>query len=106
MTQICRKQVVNKIQPQYYLCFYKKCSNMKNTELAKKIKELRGRKGMSQEELAEKSQLSLRTVQRIEGGETEPRGDTLHRPSSRLLPVTIKNGCLFISFFIYWYIFS
>src|SRR5690349_14196497 len=57
---------------------------MKNTELAKKIKELRGRKGMSQEELAEKSQLSLRTVQRIEGGETEPRGDTLQRLASAL----------------------
>jgi len=57
---------------------------MKNTELAKKIKELRSRKGMSQEELAEKSQLSLRTVQRIEGGETEPRGDTLQRLASAL----------------------
>lgn len=57
---------------------------MKNIELAKKIKELRSRKGMSQEELAEKSQLSLRTVQRIEGGETEPRGDTLQRLASAL----------------------
>lgn len=41
---------------------------MKNKILAKKVKELRKRKGYSQEELAEKSGLSLRTVQRIENG--------------------------------------
>jgi transcriptional regulator with XRE-family HTH domain len=52
---------------------------MKNTDLAKKIKELRTRKGFSQDELAETAQINLRTVQRIEGGETEPRGDTLKR---------------------------
>lgn len=52
---------------------------MKNTELAKKIKELRTRKGLSQDELAIASQLNLRTIQRIESGETEPRGDTLKR---------------------------
>ncbi len=57
---------------------------MKNTELAKRIKELRSRKGMSQEELAEVSQLSLRTIQRIEGGETEARGDTLQRLAKAL----------------------
>jgi len=52
---------------------------MKNKELAKRIKELRNRKGFSQEELSEKSGLSLRTIQRIENGETEPRGDSLKR---------------------------
>lgn len=52
---------------------------MKNTDLAKKIKELRTRKGFSQDELAETAQINLRTVQRIESGETEPRGDTLKR---------------------------
>ncbi len=55
---------------------------MKNKELAKKIKELRNRKGFSQEELSEKSGLSLRTIQRIENGETEPRGDSLKRLAS------------------------
>jgi transcriptional regulator with XRE-family HTH domain len=54
---------------------------MKNKELAKRIKELRTRKGFSQEELSEKSGLSLRTIQRIENGETEPRGDSLRRLS-------------------------
>ncbi|MHC1704294.1 MAG: DUF4870 domain-containing protein [Tenuifilaceae bacterium] len=52
---------------------------MKNKELAIRIKELRNRKGFSQEELSEKSGLSLRTIQRIENGETEPRGDSLKR---------------------------
>jgi len=52
---------------------------MKNTNLAKKIKELRTRKGFSQDELAETAKINLRTVQRIESGETEPRGDTLRR---------------------------
>ncbi|HAF31041.1 MAG TPA: DNA-binding protein [Bacteroidales bacterium] len=52
---------------------------MKNKELAQKIKELRNRNGVSQEELSEKSGLSLRTIQRIENGETEPRGDSLKR---------------------------
>ena len=41
---------------------------MKNKGLEKRVKELRNRKGMSQELLAEKSGLSLRTIQRIENG--------------------------------------
>jgi uncharacterized Tic20 family protein len=47
--------------------------------LAQKLKELRNRKGLSQEVLAEDSGLSLRTIQRIENNETVPRGDTLKR---------------------------
>ncbi|MFS4454743.1 DUF4870 domain-containing protein [Maribacter sp. 2304DJ31-5] len=47
--------------------------------LAQKVKELRNRKGISQEMLAEESGLSLRTIQRIENNETVPRGDTLKR---------------------------
>lgn len=42
-----------------------------------KIKEIRLKKGMSQEELATESQVSLRTIQRIEKNENEPRGKTL-----------------------------
>jgi transcriptional regulator with XRE-family HTH domain len=57
---------------------------MKNKELAQKIKELRTRKGLSQEKLAETAQINLRTIQRIEGGETEPRGDTLKRIANAL----------------------
>ncbi|TQO39692.1 putative Tic20 family protein [Arenibacter algicola] len=50
---------------------------MNNQNLAIKIKNLRSRKGFSQEQLSEESKLSLRTVQRIEKGESIPRGDTL-----------------------------
>ncbi len=57
---------------------------MKNKDLAKRIKELINRKGMSQEILAEESGLSLRTIQRIENGETEPTGDTLKRLANAL----------------------
>lgn len=52
---------------------------MSKSELSKRVKELRNRKGLSQEQLAENSGLSLRTIQRIENGETEPRGETLKR---------------------------
>lgn len=52
---------------------------MKNKDLAKRIKAFRNKKGFSQEELSEKAGLSLRTIQRIENGETEPRGDSLKR---------------------------
>ncbi|WP_114939142.1 helix-turn-helix domain-containing protein [Mucilaginibacter endophyticus] len=52
---------------------------MKTYSLGKKIKDLRNRKGLSQEALAEQAQISLRTVQRIESDETEARGDTLKR---------------------------
>jgi transcriptional regulator with XRE-family HTH domain len=52
---------------------------MGNSDLLKRVKELRAKKGLSQEQLAEGSGLSLRTIQRIENGETMPRGDTLRR---------------------------
>lgn len=47
--------------------------------LGERLKELRNRKGISQERLAEDSGLSLRTIQRIEKNETVPRGDTLKK---------------------------
>ncbi len=50
----------------------------------KKIKDLRNRLGLSQEDLAEKSGLSLRTIQRIENGNTNPRGDSLRRLAATL----------------------
>lgn len=52
---------------------------MNDLNLALRVKELRNRKGISQEVLAEESSLSLRTIQRIENDETVPRGDTLKR---------------------------
>tara|TARA_R110001592_G_scaffold328630_1_gene610257 strand:+ start:162 stop:779 length:618 start_codon:yes stop_codon:yes gene_type:complete len=50
---------------------------MNNQNLAIKIKNLRNQNGFSQEQLAEESKLSLRTIQRIEKTGTISRGDTL-----------------------------
>ncbi|MFN2261775.1 MAG: DUF4870 domain-containing protein, partial [Psychroflexus sp.] len=49
----------------------------KMKELGAKLKEARTSKGFSQEELAEVSKVSLRTIQRIENNQNEPRGKTL-----------------------------
>ena len=62
---------------QYFCGSNYKTIKMKNNNLAQKIKALRNRKGFSQEELSTKTGLSLRTIQRIENGETEPRGYSL-----------------------------
>lgn len=48
-------------------------------ELGKKIAELRKAKGWTQEELVEKCNLSVRTLQRIEYGEVTPRSYTLRQ---------------------------
>jgi len=46
--------------------------------IGKKILETRKIRGLTQEELAEKSNMNLRTIQRIENNESEPRGKTLN----------------------------
>lgn len=57
---------------------------MPQNELGKRVVEERTRRGMSQEDLAGESLLSLRTIQRIESGQTSPRGDTLKRLAAAL----------------------
>jgi transcriptional regulator with XRE-family HTH domain len=57
---------------------------MEKEILGDKIKTLRNSKGYSQEHLSGLAQISLRTVQRIENGETEARGDTLNRLAKAL----------------------
>ena len=57
---------------------------MSKNNLAIRLKELRNQKGMSQEVLADEAGLSLRTIQRIENGETNPTGESLKRLSSAL----------------------
>ncbi|RKR12406.1 putative Tic20 family protein [Maribacter vaceletii] len=47
-------------------------------EIGKKIREIRKQKGLSQEGLAESAKVNLRTIQRIENNESEPRGKTLN----------------------------
>lgn len=57
---------------------------MKNPNLGRKIKDARNSLGLSQDQLADQTQLSLRTIQRIENGETDARGDTLTRIAKAL----------------------
>lgn len=57
---------------------------MDKNYLALRVKELRNKRGMSQEFLAEESGLSLRTIQRIEKGESNPTGESLKRLSNAL----------------------
>ena len=81
MTLICRNNIAALTIP---LPEGFKPYKMKKSELSKRVKELRTRKGLSQEQLADQAQLSLRTIQRLETGETEPRGDTLKRLAQAL----------------------
>lgn len=50
---------------------------MEQPELGRKIAELRKAKGLTQEELVEKCNVSVRTIQRIETGEVTPRSYTI-----------------------------
>lgn len=52
---------------------------MKQPELGKKISRIRKQKGLTQEELVEKCNINVRTIQRIEAGEVVPRSYTLNR---------------------------
>lgn len=48
------------------------------------IKELRLRKGITQEDLAARTDISVRTIQRIENGEVDPRAYTLQSIATAL----------------------
>lgn len=50
---------------------------MKQPALGKRISELRKQQGLTQEELVERCNISVRTIQRIEAGETTPRSFTI-----------------------------
>lgn len=50
---------------------------MEQPELGKKIQELRKSRGLTQEELVEKCNINVRTIQRIEAGEVSPRSFTI-----------------------------
>ncbi len=70
---------------------------MSTTTVAERILRLRKSQGLTQEELAERASINLRTLQRIEQGKTEPRGHTLrllatalHQTPEEL--VSLPNG--------------
>ncbi|MGG5506080.1 MULTISPECIES: helix-turn-helix domain-containing protein [unclassified Myroides] len=58
--------------------------------IGERIRELRVVKGYSQEELADRSGLSVRTIQRIEKGETVPRGNSLQQ-LSEVLQISVEE---------------
>ena len=62
----------------------------KSVHLSNQITNLRKRKGISQQILADESGLNLRTIQRIEKGDTEPRGDSLGR-IAKALNISIED---------------
>lgn len=57
---------------------------MNQPDLGLKVTELRLQNNMTQEQLAERCEVSTRTIQRIEGGEVDPRSYTLHCLSEAL----------------------
>ncbi|WP_272149283.1 helix-turn-helix domain-containing protein [Tenacibaculum aiptasiae] len=78
---------------------------MNKNQLAKRVKELRTQRGMSQEFLAEESGLSLRTIQRIENGQSNPTGESLKRLAnalqitpSELIDWAIKGDTKYLTF--------
>jgi transcriptional regulator with XRE-family HTH domain len=54
-----------------------KFSQMEQPELGKLIADLRKKKGLTQEELVELCNINVRTIQRIEAGEVNPRSYTI-----------------------------
>ncbi|MEW5867914.1 MAG: helix-turn-helix domain-containing protein [Chloroflexota bacterium] len=57
---------------------------MNQPDLGLKVSELRQQRGLTQEQLAESCEVSLRTIQRIESGEVDPRAYTLQCLSAAL----------------------
>lgn len=57
---------------------------MNQTEFGKRLAEIRKAKGLTQSELAEKCDVSYRTIQRIESGNVTPRGFTIKTLSAAL----------------------
>lgn len=63
-------------------------------KVANHLKHLRAQKGLTQEALAEQSNVSLRTIQRIEMGQVQPRNATLNLLFETLgaeIPVDIED---------------
>jgi transcriptional regulator with XRE-family HTH domain len=58
--------------------------------IGQKIFEIRKRKGLSQEALSDLARINLRTLQRIEKGETEPLGNTL-QSICKVLDINVED---------------
>ena len=78
MTGKSRDKVMDATLPGSYIAGnFRKGPFMRQPELGKKILELRKEKGLTQEELVEKCNISVMTLQRIETGEVTPRVFTI-----------------------------
>ena len=70
---------------------------MKQPALGKRISELRKEKGLTQEELVEQCNINVRTIQRIEAGEVNPRSYTIKTilevlgQNSKMISETIES---------------
>jgi uncharacterized Tic20 family protein/DNA-binding Xre family transcriptional regulator len=62
----------------------RKEQTMNQPDLGLKVSELRQQKGLTQEQLTERCEVSPRTIQRIESGEVDPRAYTLYCLSTAL----------------------
>ena len=77
--------MTGKVQSKYFsnlffsrnIAQYFNLTAMKQPELGKRIVELRKEKGLTQEELVDRCNISVRTLQRIETGEVTPRVYTI-----------------------------
>lgn len=87
MSCTCQEYAVPLIPDISYICY--NFTHMINMSLADKVITLRKKKGLSQEELAELSNINLRTIQRIESGVNTPRGYTL-QAIARALEVSVE----------------
>ena len=65
---------------------------MKQPELGKKLNEIRNQKGITQKELSDLCSVDIRTIQRIESGEVEPRMSTI-----KILAAALENDELLIN---------
>ena len=57
---------------------------MNTIELGQKIAEIRKQKGITQEQLAERASINVRTIQRIEKGDVDPRSYTINEIAKAL----------------------
>ena len=77
--------------------------------IGSKISKIRKQKGMTQEELSDLSKINLRTLQRIEKDENEPRGNTLKQICEALkIPIEelVDYGKIEDSFYLFFLHFS
>lgn len=80
--------------PCVFICYYKISCLSTNMKLAEAIKEARLSASLTQETLAHKAGLSVRTIRMIEGGEGDPREGTIDSICNALGIPSIVVRCM------------